>query len=63
MLTIENKIPGIGNTPLIDLSFLASGGAQIFAKCEFMNPGMSMKDRIAQQMIKVAIKRGDLKPR
>ncbi|MCB1051330.1 MAG: cysteine synthase family protein [Acidobacteria bacterium] len=53
----------IGNTPLLDVSSLApAGSARIFAKCEFMNPGGSIKDRPALAMILDAENRGALKP-
>jgi len=41
----------IGNTPLIEIE------KDIFAKCEFFNPGGSVKDRIALEMIKEALKK------
>jgi cysteine synthase A len=44
----------IGNTPIIKLK---SG---IYAKCEFMNPTSSIKDRVGFNMIKQALKRGDI---
>ncbi len=44
----------IGNTPIIKLK---SG---IYAKCEFMNPTSSVKDRIGFNMIHEALKRGDI---
>lgn len=53
----------IGGTPLVELSNLVKpGGARLFAKCEFLNPGMSLKDRIAKRMIQDAIDNGLLKP-
>ncbi|MBZ5551928.1 MAG: cysteine synthase A [Acidobacteriia bacterium] len=53
----------IGNTPLFELSPSGpAAGATIFAKAEFMNPGGSVKDRIAQYIIERAEDRGDLKP-
>lgn len=53
----------IGNTPLIDLSSLVDkGGAKLYAKCEFMNPGFSMKDRIAKYILDIAENTGKLKP-
>lgn len=57
----------IGNTPMIDLSALlppvvASRGVRVLAKCEFMNPGLSVKDRIMQHIFNKAEARGDLKP-
>ena len=51
----------IGRTPLVDLSsFVSPGGAKLYAKCEFLNPGMSLKDRIADRMIRTAIENGEL---
>jgi len=52
----------IGNTPLIALDRLWPGPGRILAKCEFMNPGASIKDRSAYSMIKQALKNNDLKP-
>ena len=50
----------IGNTPMLGLKKMT--GANIFAKAEFLNPGGSIKDRIAKYMIEEAEKRGDLRP-
>jgi len=47
----------IGNTPLIKL-----GSEPVVAKCEFLNPGGSIKDRVALGMIESAEYRGILKP-
>lgn len=53
----------IGHTPLIELQRLcAEMDGTILAKCEFMNPGGSKKDRIAKQMIDAAQARGLLAP-
>ena len=48
-LGIYNNILGaIGNTPLIRLNKMSElTGAEIYAKAEFLNPGLSMKDRVA----------------
>ncbi len=49
----------IGNTPLIRLNRLSElSGAIILAKCEFMNPTSSVKDRIALNMINRALEDG-----
>ena len=49
----------IGNTPLIKLNRLSElSGATILAKCEFMNPTSSVKDRIALNMINRALEDG-----
>ncbi len=55
-----NVLDLIGNTPLISLE--ATTGFQLFAKAEFLNPGGSIKDRIALNMIEEAEKDGRLKP-
>ncbi len=56
----ENILDLIGNTPLISLK--QTTGLNIYAKAEFLNPGGSIKDRIAKNMIEVAEKDGRLKP-
>jgi cysteine synthase A len=53
----------VGNTPLVKLNRLAkSDGATVLAKVESLNPGGSVKDRIALSMIEDAERRGVLKP-
>jgi len=53
----------IGNTPLFKLNRVTEGlERDIFVKCEFTNPGGSIKDRMALCMIEEAERRGDLKP-
>ena len=53
----------IGQTPLVRLAGpSAAAGAEIFAKCEFMNPGASIKDRAALFIVRDAEARGLLKP-
>jgi len=59
----ENILHLIGNTPLMRISRMAhDGGAEIWAKLEGMNPGGSVKDRVALSMIEAAEKEGLLKP-
>ncbi len=54
---------GIGRTPLVRLNRLSpAGGAVIYGKAEFYNPGGSVKDRICLNMIEEAEKQGLLKP-
>ena len=55
-----NILDLIGNTPLVSLE--PSTGLNIFAKAEFLNPGGSIKDRIAKNMLEDAEARGVLKP-
>ncbi|TQV61755.1 MAG: cysteine synthase A [Sulfurovum sp.] len=51
----------IGHTPLIKLQKLSlESGVNILAKCEFLNPTSSIKDRTALWMINGAIKRGEI---
>ncbi len=50
----------IGNTPVLRLAKISS--IPIFAKAEYLNPGGSVKDRVAKYMISRAEKRGFLKP-
>lgn len=57
---ITNVLDLIGNTPLISLE--ATTGLQIYAKAEFFNPGGSIKDRIALNMLEEAERSGALRP-
>ncbi len=53
----------VGNTPLVELGKLTKGiQARVIAKCEFFNPGSSVKDRIGVAMIEDAERFGKLKP-
>jgi cysteine synthase A len=53
----------IGNTPLVKLKKVSEEtGCDIYGKCEFMNPGQSVKDRAALYIIRDAIERGELAP-
>ncbi|HEY2903356.1 MAG TPA: cysteine synthase family protein [Polyangia bacterium] len=54
----------IGDTPIVRLRAFdcETPNIEIWAKCEFLNPGGSVKDRAAYQMIKDAIRTGALKP-
>lgn len=56
MLT-NNILDLIGNTPLVQLR-----GERVFAKAEFLNPGGSIKDRIALAMLQAGTRAGTLKP-
>lgn len=58
-----NLLSAIGNTPLIKLEKISKGlKADIYAKLEFMNPGGSIKDRLAKYMVEKAEREGRLKP-
>ena len=53
----------IGNTPLVRLNRLSDEtGCEILGKCEFMNPGGSVKDRAAKAIIEAAEASGALRP-
>jgi cysteine synthase B len=53
----------IGNTPLVEIIRLnPNPNVKIFGKLEGNNPGGSVKDRAAHNMIKSALERGDIKP-
>ena len=58
-----SSIETIGDTPLVELSRLTRGlDGRILAKMEYLNPGYSMKDRIARQIIEDAEAEGLLQP-
>jgi cysteine synthase len=63
MQICDGIVEAIGNTPLIKLKRASDAtGCTILGKAEFMNPGQSVKDRAARQMILEAEKRGEIKP-
>jgi cysteine synthase B len=53
-------LDAIGNTPLVELRNLTNGRVRILAKLEGHNPGGSVKDRIARQMVLAAEESGEL---
>lgn len=57
---VQNVLDLVGETPVIKLAFKGMK-ANLFAKLEYLNPGGSVKDRIAKQMIEQAEKRGIIK--
>ncbi len=63
MQYLENILGAIGNTPLVKLNKVVEEvPALVLSKVEFMNPGNSIKDRMALKMVEDAEKRGDIKP-
>ena len=63
MQYVENILKTIGNIPLIRLNKLAPGdGPAVYVKPEFLNPGGSIKDRMALHIIEKAERDGLLKP-
>src|SRR2546430_10456419 len=63
MQTCKGIVEAIGNTPLIKLQRASEATrCTILGKAEFMNPGQSVKDRAARQIILEAEKRGEIRP-
>ncbi len=59
----DDTLSLIGNTPLVRLQGPSeAAGCDIYGKCEFANPGASVKDRAALYIIRDAEARGELKP-
>jgi cystathionine beta-synthase len=59
----NNVLEAIGHTPLIRLNRVSKDlPAEVFVKADYLNPGGSVKDRIAVQMIDEAERKGLLKP-
>ena len=65
---MDSMLDLVGNTPLVRLHRVldrepgASGGPLVLAKIEHLNPGGSVKDRIAVRMVEAAEETGELKP-
>lgn len=60
---VESVVDLVGNTPLVKLNAVAEGlQPLILAKVEYLNPGGSVKDRIALRMVEAAERSGELKP-
>ena len=58
-----NILATIGHTPVVKINKLGANLAcELYAKCEFFNPGGSVKDRIGYEMIKHAELEGKIKP-
>ena len=58
-----NILATIGHTPVVKINKMASElCCELYAKCEFFNPGGSVKDRIGYEMIKNAERDGRIKP-
>ena len=62
-MILKNILDTVGNTPVIQLNKIGKElECQLFVKCEFFNPGGSIKDRIGKEMIEQAEKEGKIKP-
>ena len=59
-MLVNSILDAIGNIPLIQLKKMSSGN--VFVKAEHLNPGGSIKDRVAKHIIEMAEKEGKLKP-
>ncbi len=59
----DSVLDRVGNTPMVPLGRVAAGlPVPVLGKCEFLNPGGSVKDRIALAIIDDAERRGQLRP-
>src|SRR3954469_15412368 len=59
----NNILETIGDTPMVRLHRVGSEfPVEILAKCEFLNPGGSVKERVAYRMVEEAERSGRLKP-
>lgn len=62
-MEINNILEAIGKTPLVRLHRIGANlECEFYGKCEFLNPGGSVKDRIALSMVEKAEKEGKIKP-
>ncbi len=62
-MVIDNILQAIGKTPTVRLHRLGQELAcELYGKCEFLNPGGSVKDRIGYYMIEAAEKAGKIRP-
>jgi cysteine synthase A len=62
-MVMDNILKAIGHTPIVRLQRVGRDLAcGLYGKCEFMNPGGSIKDRIALRMLEVAEQTGKIKP-
>jgi cystathionine beta-synthase len=61
--TYDSILQAIGNTPMVRLNTIGrSTGCELLAKCEFLNAGGSVKDRIGKQMVEHAEATGRIQP-
>ena len=62
-MPLDNILGAIGNTPIVKLNSVGNElNCNLYAKCEFLNAGGSVKDRIGLRMIENAEKSGRIKP-
>jgi cystathionine beta-synthase len=62
-MIFKDILDTVGETPVVRLNKVAKDlDCDIYAKCEFFNPGGSIKDRIGKHMLEMAEKEGKIKP-
>jgi cysteine synthase A len=62
-MLLDNITEAIGKTPIVKLHHVGQAlECSLYGKCEFLNPGGSVKDRIALKMIEQAEREGRIKP-
>jgi len=62
-MIINNILQEIGHTPIVKFNRIGSDlPCELYGKCEFLNPGGSVKERIALKMVEDAEKEGRIKP-
>ena len=62
-MILDNILHAIGLTPIVKLNKISKNlKCNLYAKCEFFNPGGSIKDRIGYNMVLEAEKKGQIKP-
>lgn len=62
-MILNSILEDIGNTPIVRFNRIGKDlPCEIYGKCEFLNPGGSVKDRIAYRMVEEAEKAGRIKP-
>jgi cysteine synthase len=62
-MLIDNILQAIGKTPIVKLQRVGANlPCEMYAKCEFLNPGGSVKDRIGYHMVEQAERDGTIKP-
>ena len=59
-MLLDSILDAVGDVPLLRLARISSGN--VFAKAEFLNPGGSVKDRVAKRIIEAAEEDGTLQP-
>jgi cysteine synthase A len=63
LMVMDNILQAIGKTPIIKLNRVGQElDCELYAKCEFLNPGGSVKDRIGYYMVEQAERAGKIKP-